>query len=493
MNKVIIVPAITIVAAIGSPAWANTWPTTGEPPTTAQAETATSMPASWTGTVLSEQQAAGAKTPIEQTAGSAAEATLPSADAWWRGFGDPLLDSLISEAEDGNFNLEVALRRMDAARRQVDVARSGYYPQVSVNAAYERARHDGASASTYSLGASLSWEIDLFGKIRTTVRRNRAQYRASRADWVATMQSLCSQVAATYVGLRMTQSELAVAQAHIGRQDTIVNLAQTRYECGLTSKIDVDQALTVLYSTEAAVPQLKAAVQGYINSLALLLGVYPDEIAARVGAPAPLPEYAHPVALGVPAELLRRRPDILAAEQQIEAAAAAVGIARKDYLPSLSLQGTVGVSAGRPGDMFTDRGFEYSVAPTLSWTLFDGFARRAGVAAARDDLAAAVATYNYTVLNAYCEVANALENYRQALEQAEHYQQAADAAAELLDLSLNLYTQGLEEFTVVANAQVDLLSYTNSVISSHGAAMTALIDLYKALGGGYNQYLEYDN
>lgn len=493
MNKVIIIPAITVVAAIGTPTRANTWPASGEPTLPAQAETATSMPAGWAGSVFLEQQAADAAAPIGQAAGSAAAAELPSADAWWRGFGDPLLDSLISEAEDRNFNLEVALRRMDAARRQVDAARSGYFPQVSVNATYERARHDGAAASTYSLGASLSWEIDLFGKIRAAVSRNRAQYRAGRADWVATMQSLCSQVAATYIGLRMSQSELAVAQAHISRQDTIANLAQTRYECGLASKIDVDQALAVLYSTEAAVPELEAAVRGYINSLALLLGVYPDEVAPRLSTPAPLPEYASTVALGMPAELLRRRPDILAAEQQIEAAAAAVGIARKDYLPSLSLQGMVGVSAGRPGDMFTDRGFEYSVAPTLSWTLFDGFARRAGVAAARDELEAAVATYNYTVLNAYCEVANALDSYRQSLRQAEYYRQAADAAAELLELSLNLYTQGLEEFTVVANAQVDLLSYTNSVISSHGAAMTALINLYKALGGGYNQYLEYDN
>lgn len=423
---------------------------------------------------------------------SVVAAELPSADGWWRGFNDPLLDSLISEAEDSNFNLAVALKRMDAARRQIEAARSAYYPQVSLSAGYERARSQGVSTSTYSTGASLSWEIDLFGKITAAVRRDRAQYRATRADWVGSMQSLCSQVAEAYVGLRVSQSELAVARAHIIRQDTISHLATTRFECGLASKIDVDQALTVLYSTEAAVPQLEASVQSYVNSLALLLGVYPGDIAARLSVPAPLPEYQAPVATGVPAELLRRRPDILAAEQQIEASAAALGIARKDYLPSLALQGSVGVSAPRPGDMFTDRGFTYSVAPTLSWTLFDGFARRTGVAVARDELESAVATYNFTVMNAYTEVADALENYRRSLQQAEYYWQAAEAAAELLDLSLDLYTQGLEEFTVVANAQVDLLSYTNSVITSRGAAMTALIDLYKALGGGYTQYLDTD-
>lgn len=425
--------------------------------------------------------------------GGELSAELPSADQWWHGFGDLLLDSLISEAEDGNFDLVVAMLRMDAAQRQVEVSRGGYFPQVGIDIGYERSRSGAMSASTYSLGATLSWEIDLFGKIRQSVRRDRARYRASRADWVAMMQSLCSQVASNYIGLRVSQSELAVAQAHIGRQDTIAHLAQARFECGLASKIDVDQALAVLYSTEAVVPQLEAAVRGYINSLALLLGVYPEEVATRVGVPAPLPEYASVVSAGLPADLLRRRPDILAAEQQIDVAAAALGIARTDYLPSLTLQGRVGVSAGRPSDMFTDRGFEYSVAPTLSWTLFDGFARRAGVAAARDELEAAVATYNYTVMNAYCEVDNALEKYRRSLEQAEYYRQAADAAAELLNLSLDLYTQGLEEFTVVANAQVDLLSYTNSVISARGAAMTALVDLYKALGGGYNQYLENAN
>ncbi len=441
--------------------------------------------------------AAGAEAHLQRTMpqawpDTAAAAELPSADGWWRGFGDPLLDSLISEAEDNNFNLVVALRRMDAARRQIDAARSAYYPQIGVSAGYERARSQGVSASTYSLGASLSWEIDLFGKITAAVWRDKAQYRASRADWVGSMQSLCGQVAEAYIGLRVSQSELAVARAHIIRQDTISQLAATRFECGLASKIDVDQQLTVLYSTEAAVPQYEAAVRSYINSLALLLGVYPEEIAARLAGPAPLPNYNAPVAAGVPAGLLRRRPDILAAEQQIEAAAASLGIARKDYLPSLSLQGAVGVSAPRPGDMFTDRGFTYSVAPTLSWTLFDGFARRAGVASARDALESAVATYNFTVMNAYTEVADALDSYRTSLEQAEYYRKAAEAAAELLDMSLDLYTQGLEEFTVVANAQVDLLNYTNSVITSRGAAMTALVSLYKALGGGYSEYLNTD-
>lgn len=415
---------------------------------------------------------------------SGIEATLPSDDSWWRGFEDPLLDSLISEAERANYDLAAAALRMDAARRQIEAARAQYYPQIGVSASYTRERNSGETAGIYAAGASVSWEIDIFGRIREAVKERKAQYRASRAEWTGAMQSICAQVATAYIGLRTAQAELAVAQEHILRQDTIAGIARSRYECGLNSKIDLDQALGVLYSTRAAVPTLQASITSYINAISLLLGNYGEGLAGRLAATDRFPEYRRLIAAGVPSGLLRRRPDVVAAECDVAAAAAALGIARKDYLPTLSVEGSVGVSAPRPGDMFTRQGFTYSVAPTLSWTVFDGMARRAATAAVRDAMQEAVAAYNGTVINAYMEVENAIAEYTAYVKQIQEYERCVDVTTEFLNLSLDLYTQGLAEFTRVADAQADLLNYSNSLTLARGGAMNALVTLYKALGGG---------
>lgn len=411
-------------------------------------------------------------------------AEMPSDDPWWKGFNDPVLDSLISRAESANFDLVQASRRMDAARRQVEIARAAFYPTVGVQASYGYGRAGGSNAQTYGLGASLGWEIDLFGKISEKVSQSKAGFNASRAAYAAAMVSLCGQVASTYIDLRVTQAQLFVARRHILRQDTIAGLARARYDCGLASKIDLDQALSVLYSTRAAVPALEASITADINALALLLGVYPHE-AQRLREDTGMPEYRHIIAAGVPAELLRRRPDILQAEYTLDSDAAALGLARKDYLPSLSLQGSVGLQGNHMKGLFEMHNATFSVGPTLSWTVFDGMARRAAVQQARDQMEADVAAYNSTVMGAYNEVSGALEAYNRARQQVDAYEQCVAVGEELLKLSLDLYTQGLTEFTNVANAQVDLLSYNNQLIVARGTALNALVTLYRALGGGF--------
>lgn len=415
---------------------------------------------------------------------------LPSDDKWWRGFDDSTLDSLINMAENANFNLAAAQARMNAARRQMEIARAAYYPTIGVNAGYTRSRAAEVNANTYSAQATASWQIDLFGKISAQVKQKKAAYRASRAEWVGTMVSLAGDVATNYIQLRVWQSELIVAQQHISRQDTIAEITQNRFDCGLAAKIDVDQARTVLYTTRATVPGLEASIESAINALATLTGVYPDEIRAMLEQPRSIPAYHGTISTGVPAELLRRRPDVVEAEFNLAEAAAALGISKKDFLPTLSIDGSVGVSAPKPGDMFTSRGFSYSVGPTLSWTVFDGFARRASVAAARDNMEASIDTYNYTVMNAYTEVDNAMNSYLSALSQTNDYAAGVRTATEFLRLSLELYTQGLTEFTNVANAQVDLLNLTNSLLVARGNAMTALVSLYEAVGGGFSDYYE---
>ena len=416
-----------------------------------------------------------------------AEQTLPSHDSWWRRFNDPVLDSLISMGEDANFDLITAYHRMEAASRRMTAARADYYPNIGLSAGYTRERLDGANSNRWSLGATAGWQIDVFGKVTAAVKQSKAGYQASRAEWIGAMVSMAGDIAATYMQLRVWQAELAVAQRHAVVQDSITALVEARFDCGLAAKPQLAQARAQAHSIKATIPQLQTSIATAVSSIALLTGRYPSELEDMLLPQKPLPDYRQIVQTGVPSELLRRRPDILAADYQLAAAAAAVGIAKKDFLPTLTLEGTVGVAAPEPGDMFSKSGFYYSVAPTLSWTIFDGFARSANVAAARQEMEQQIASYNSTVINAYNEVGNALVKYRNCLKLIDEYDMATSNAREFLLLSLDLYTRGLSPYSDVATAQQDLLSYNNSLIVARGDALSSLVSLYEALGGGFQQ------
>lgn len=413
---------------------------------------------------------------------------LPSDDRWWLMFDDPVLDSLITMGEEANFDLAMAAKRMDAASRQMAIAKSAYYPQLGLNAGYTRSRTQMVNSNHWAAEATMSWEIDVFGKITSQVKESNAQYRASRAEWVGAMVSMAGEIASTYVQLRVWEAELAVAREHTSAQDSISQLVLERFKCGLGAKPQVDQSMAITHSTRATIPALLTSIETAKSSLALLVGRYPEEISAMLGSRNGLPDYRQLVATGVPAELLRRRPDIVAAEQTLAASAAAIGIAKKDFLPTLSITGSIGVGAPHINDMFTKEGFGYSIAPTLSWTMFDGMARSARVAAARDEMEANIANYNYTVMNAYNEVGNAVSAYLNNIKTIKEYDMAVDNAKEFLELELDLYVQGLAPYSDVATAEQNYLNYTNSAIVARGNALSSLISIYKALGGGFSEY-----
>lgn len=416
----------------------------------------------------------------------AASQPLPADDSWWREFNDPVLDSLIIMGEQANYDVAMALHRMEAANRQIALARADYYPTVDLSGGYTRSRSDGVNLNTYSATATASWQIDIFGKVTAGVRQKKAAYRASRAEWAGTLVSVAAQIASTYIQLRAWQAELAVAEAHISRQDTVAGIARTRFDCGLAPRTDVDQAEMILYSTRAGVPGLQASIRSAVNALGLLTARYASDIEPLLARSAALPDYRRLLATGVPADLLRRRPDVVEAEANLAAAAAAVGIAKKDFLPTLTIQGSVGLESHGHSKFFSSDNLAYSVGPTLSWTVFDGLARNANVAIARQQEEALVEQYRYTVMNAVNEVDNALSAYHEAVRSIADYEQADHAAGNFLTRSLDLYTQGLSSFTGVADAQISYLQYTNSLIAARAKALTALVQLYEALGGGYS-------
>lgn len=420
--------------------------------------------------------------------------TLPTDDSWWKSFGDATLDSLIAEGESNNFDVRIAMRRMEIARQAVSKAKSAYYPTVEINGAWTRSRASGAAtahsdpASTMSywdLGLSANWQIDVFGKITSQVKQSKAAWHASRAQHAAAMVTMAAQIATTYFQLRTYQAEKAVTEEHIKSQAEVVKIVEARYETGLSSKLDLAQARTVYYSSVATLPDIEISIGTSINALAVLTGTSPEAMRSRLSVPAKMPDFRQIVAVGVPMELLRRRPDIAEAEYTLAGYAAAIGIAKKDFLPALSISGNIGTQAHNGSDLFKNNSFTYSVVPTLSWTLFDGFARKAALAEAREMMMEGIESYNLTVSTAVEEVDNAMLRYTETLNHIAAIEQVISQAAESFRLSLDLYKGGLEGFYNVVNAQLNLINYSNSLVASRGAALTALVNLYEALGGGW--------
>ncbi len=425
--------------------------------------------------------------------------TLPSDDSWWKNFHDPLLDSLISQGEANNFNVLMAAKRMEIARQTLNGTKAAYLPRIDFSGGWTKSRSSGAmtssgtSASTvsyFNLGLDMSWQIDLFGKITAQARRSKALWQASRAEYAGAMVSLCGSIATTYFQLRMYQGLKSMAERHIASQGEVVKITQARYETGLASKLDVAQAMTVYSSTQATLPPIETSIQSSINALAVLLGVTPDKVSARLLENGAIPEYRMIVDAGVPMQLLRRRPDIVASERELAAYAAALGVAKKDFLPTLSLNGSIGTAAHDGKDLFAGNSLTYTIAPTLTWTVFDGFARKYAVAEARENMQLGIDSYNMAVVTAVQEVENAMVAYRQALEHIDRLNEVMEHAGESYRLSLDLYKGGLAGFYNVVNSQMNMLQYANGLISAKGDALVSLVRLYEALGGGWGEYLD---
>lgn len=411
--------------------------------------------------------------------------TLPSEDKWWKHFEDATLDSLVTLGIENNYSLLQASHRREMARIAIQQARSAYYPSIGLSAGYSRAGTLHAGSNAFSLGADANWEIDLFGKITNQVKSSKAAYNASRADYLATMVSITSEIATYYINYRVLQSEIQVAEEHIENQAKVLRIAEARHEAGLVSKLDVAQAKTVYYNTEAMLPKLRSQAFQTLNAIAILLGVYPSDLIPALETSKPLPSYQQIVPVGVPAALLRRRPDVVAAEAQLIQYASQIGLAKKDFLPTLSITGNIGWAGDKINKLVDGDNLSWSVAPKLSWTLFEGFSRKYALASAKEQMLIGIDAYNLAVLNAYVEVENAIVSYHSAVETFDLNKEVLAQSRESFELSMEQYKEGLSSFTNVVDAQTDWLECANTLVSAHGSAIVALIDLYKALGGGY--------
>ena len=299
------------------------------------------------------------------------------------------------------------------------------------------------------------------------------------------MVSLCAQVATAYMTLRTYQQQYIVAESNIQSQRSILHITEVRYETGLASQLDVSQAKTVYFNTKASLPSLEAGIEKQINIIAILLGKYPDELRPMLRTTKPLPDYQRLVGIGIPMNLLRRRPDVRQAERTVASYAASVGAAKSDFMPKLYLNGSIGFASRDMDHFFNKRSMTYQLAPTVSWPLFQGTQRIQALASARAQLDSGIEQYNQTVLTAVQEVENAMNSYTHIVKQIAMLKELVAEGEKTLSLSLDLYRRGLSGFQNVLDAQRSLLSYQNSYVSAQGNAINALILLYQSLGGGW--------
>lgn len=407
---------------------------------------------------------------------------LPSGAAarWWECMGDSVLNNLERRALEANYDVDAALRRVEIARSALAAAQSGYYPDVAVSAGWEKER---SMPSAWSLNAQMRWEIDVFGRVRASARKGEAGVRVSRAELEGSRLNVAAAVAAGYVQLRMHQASLELARRQADDQQKVADMVQTRYDAGLANRLEVAQSLTTVFATRSTIPGLESAVAQSLSAIATLLGVQSSALEEELAAVGVMPSSTDVLLPAqVPADDVRARPDVVAAEAQIDAAAASLGIARKEYLPSLTLDGSVSTSARSVDKLFCNGSFSYSVAPTLSWTVFDGLARRAGVREARERLRIAVDNYNSALLTGYEEVKNALVAYNSALQTAGMLSRTVEQCEVALEKSIDLYKLDLADFTDVMQSQMSLLTYRTRLIEAEANVLASFVSFHKALG-----------
>ena len=435
-------------------------------------------------------------TPLPQAweeGGEVFRQTLPVDDQWWKSFGDTTLDSLISIAVDRNYSVLTAIDRMNMAKAGLRMERSGFFPTVGINAGWTRQQTSGNTSELpqstqhyYDVSANMSWELDIFGSIRQRVKAQKETFAASKEEYTAVMVSLSAQVASSYIQLRELQQELKVVERNCASQAAVLKITEVRYNTGLVSKLDVAQAKSVYFNTKASIPQLESGINQYITSLAVLLGTYPQEIRPVLERVGELPDYMEPISIGIPADLLMRRPDIRSAEHQINAQAASLGASKSDWLPQVFIKGSVGYASKDFKDLTKHQSFTYEIAPALSWTIFSGGKLVNATKSARAQLDEAIDQFNQTVLTAVQETDNAMTAYRSSIKQIVALREVRNQGQETLTLSLDLYKQGLTPFQNVLDAQRSLLSYENQLVQARGNSLLQLIALYQALGGGWN-------
>ncbi len=411
---------------------------------------------------------------------------------FWRAFNDTELDTLMAQALKANADLRIASANLQEARALARFSDAQRLPTIdgTASAARVRARNDQGRAETgsaFAVGFDVAWEADLFGRVSNDRRAAAATVLAGEAGLRSAQVSVAAEVARNYFELRGFQEQLRVAQASLETQQAALKLTQARESVGRGTVLDSERANALVQTTAASVPALEALVVRTRYRLAVLTGQTPTALDAQLAQAKPLPGLkAVPLGtIGSPETLLRRRPDVAAAEAQIAAAAARVGVARGDLFPRITLGGTLGLNAGRVSELGDSASFAYNLGARLIWSLLDFGRVRAQIAASEARSDAALATYEKTVLGALEETEGALAAYTRVQRQSENLFAAQQSAAKAAEIARSRFSVGVSDFLAVLDAERELLAARDRLAVTQTAAATSLVAVYKALAGGW--------
>jgi len=410
---------------------------------------------------------------------------------WWQNLNDPLLSRLIDEALQASPDLRSAQAKLREARARRTVAAAGQYPSVTASGSASRNRSSeeagsGATRNFFSAGFDASWEIDVFGGVRRSVEAAAADLESAVASLHGTQVSLASEVALTYVEVRAQQTRIGVARANLASQSETLQLTDWRAQAGLVSSQDVEQARSNREQTRAQIPALETSLAEAEHRLDFLLGRVPGTLHARLAATGELPAVPERIAVGIPANTLRQRPDVRAAERRLAAETARVGVAEAARYPSFDLSGSIGLDALTLGGLGNSGAATSSLLAGITGPIFNAGRLRAQVEIQDAVREQAQVTYEQTVLTALQEVENALVALARNRERVEALAIAAESAGNAAQLARQRYSTGLIDFQSVLDTERSVLSAEDSLASSRADGVLALIRLYKALGGGWS-------
>ena len=419
---------------------------------------------------------------------------------WWTAFNDPLLGEIVEQARTSNLDIAQAVARLRQARESLRQSRAQLLPEVSGSAGYTRSQNvlggstvvlpDGSTttiagrSNSFSAGLDVNYQVGVFGEIRRTVEASRASYEASGYDYATVLLSVESEAARNYILARLYQQQLANARASLAIQDDNLEIAGFRVQAGLVTSVDVETARAQRAQTAATIPTLEQNYNAAVSRLGVLTGQAPGALKPRLEAVRPIPQGPPNIAVGVPADTLRQRPDVRAAERNLAAATAQIGVAEAQLYPALAISGSLSAQSSSIGSLFDI--IAGRLFAGLTQAIFNGGRLRSQVRSARAAADVAFANYRSTVLVGLEDVENAAVALDAAKQRQVQFRIALDAASNSALLSRLQYRSGLTDFTTLNTAEASLLSARNGLSQAQADQAQALVQLYLALGGGWD-------
>ena len=416
---------------------------------------------------------------------------------WWTLLGDEQLTALIQRAGESNLQLEQAYWRIVEARAQRGIAAGELYPTIDAQGSWSRrrasdnglappvGREHNKARSLWGVGLDATWELDVFGRIRRNIESADASMQASVEDYRDVLVVLYAEVALAYIDLRTAQARLASAERNVALQRDTLGLVQNRFDAELVPELDIAQAEQNLYRTESVVPTYQAQALAAINRLSVLVGEQPGALRDDLLTSLPIPAPPDQTAVGVPAEALRQRPDVRAAERRLAAQTAQIGVAEADLYPVFGIDGALSLEATNFSAMFQGDSYGFLFSPFIRWRLFDGDRIRSNIQVQDARTKQLLAAYRNTVLLALEDVENAMVRYKADHRRLDSLGRAVAASQRNVELVEVLYRNGLTDFQNVLDAQRSLADLEDSFYATEGQMVGSLVRLYRALGGGW--------